>query len=62
MLVGIQQAPPCLLPHPCSIGVVCAFVTNQRMHEQMAPGVEAVPETLLSLRGLVSDVPQVSAQ
>ncbi|XP_040352601.1 prominin-2 [Herpailurus yagouaroundi] len=40
------------------IGVVCAFVTNQRMHEQMAPGVEAVPETLLSLRGLVSDVPQ----
>ncbi|XP_042789035.1 prominin-2 [Panthera leo] len=40
------------------IGVVCAFVTNQHMHEQMAPGVEAVPETLLSLRGLVSDVPQ----
>ncbi|XP_070285782.1 prominin-2 [Myotis yumanensis] len=40
------------------IGVVCAFVTNQRVHEQMGPSVEAVPETLLSLRGLVSDVPQ----
>nr|KAF6269438.1 prominin 2 [Myotis myotis] len=40
------------------IGVVCAFVTNQRAHEQMGPSVEAVPETLLSLRGLVSDVPQ----
>ncbi|XP_015417748.1 PREDICTED: prominin-2 isoform X2 [Myotis davidii] len=40
------------------IGVVCAFVTNQCVHEQMGPSVEAVPEMLLSLRGLVSDVPQ----
>ncbi|KAG8509679.1 Prominin-2, partial [Galemys pyrenaicus] len=40
------------------IGMVCAFVTNQRMHKQMGPSAEAVPETLLSLRGLVSDVPQ----
>ncbi|XP_066233780.1 prominin-2 isoform X1 [Saccopteryx leptura] len=40
------------------IGVVCAFVTNQHVHEQMGPSAEAVPETLLSLRGLVSDVPQ----
>ncbi|XP_030776963.1 prominin-2 isoform X3 [Rhinopithecus roxellana] len=40
------------------IGVICALVTNQRTHEQMGPSVEAVPETLLSLRGLVSDVPQ----
>ncbi|XP_057598192.1 prominin-2 isoform X6 [Hippopotamus amphibius kiboko] len=40
------------------IGVVSAFVTNQRVHEQMGPSAEAVPETLLSLRGLVSDVPQ----
>nr|XP_008006124.2 prominin-2 isoform X2 [Chlorocebus sabaeus] len=40
------------------IGVVCALVTNQRTHEQMGPSLEAVPETLLSLRGLVSDVPQ----
>ncbi|XP_033094711.1 prominin-2 isoform X2 [Trachypithecus francoisi] len=40
------------------IGVVCALVTNQRTHEQMGPSVEAVPETLLSLQGLVSDVPQ----
>ncbi|XP_059515101.1 prominin-2 isoform X3 [Myotis daubentonii] len=40
------------------IGVVCAFVTNQRAHEQMGPGVEALPETLLSLRGLASDFPQ----
>ncbi|XP_059044413.1 prominin-2 isoform X1 [Mustela lutreola] len=39
-------------------GVVCAFVTNQHMHEQMGPSVEAVPEILLSLRGLVSDVPR----
>ncbi|KAK2093261.1 Prominin-2 [Saguinus oedipus] len=42
------------------IGVVCAFVTNQHTHEQTGPSIEAVPETLLSLRGLVSDVPQVS--
>ncbi|XP_031547777.2 prominin-2 [Vicugna pacos] len=40
------------------IGMVCAFVTNQRTHEQMGPSAEAVPEVLLSLRGLVSDVPQ----
>ncbi|XP_010599673.1 prominin-2 [Loxodonta africana] len=40
------------------IGLVYAFVTNQRVHEEMQSGVEAVPETLLSLRGLVSDVPQ----
>ncbi|KAM8787352.1 prominin-2 isoform 2-T2 [Rhynchonycteris naso] len=40
------------------IGVVCAFVTNQHVHEQMGPSAEAVPEILLSLRGLVSDVPQ----
>ncbi|XP_036912646.1 prominin-2 isoform X1 [Sturnira hondurensis] len=40
------------------IGVVCAFVTNQRVHEQMGLSAKAVPETLLSLRGLVSDVPQ----
>ncbi|XP_005400701.1 PREDICTED: prominin-2 [Chinchilla lanigera] len=40
------------------IGVVCAFVTNQHTHEQTGPSVGAVPETLLSLRGLVSDVPQ----
>ncbi|XP_006903284.1 PREDICTED: prominin-2 [Elephantulus edwardii] len=40
------------------IGVVCAFATNQRVHEATPPSVEAVTETLLSLRGLVSDVPQ----
>ncbi|XP_068420513.1 prominin-2 [Eschrichtius robustus] len=40
------------------IGVVTAFVTNQRTHEQMGPSAKALPETLLSLRGLVSDVPQ----
>ncbi|XP_008057233.1 prominin-2 [Carlito syrichta] len=40
------------------IGMVCAFVTNQHMHEHTGPSVEAIPETLLSLRGLVSDVPQ----
>ncbi|KAL2774224.1 prominin-2 isoform 1 precursor [Daubentonia madagascariensis] len=40
------------------IGVVCAFVTNQHVHKQTGPSVKAVPETLLSLKGLVSDVPQ----
>lgn len=40
------------------VGMVCAFVTNQRTHRQTGPSVEAVPETLLSLRGLVSDVPE----
>uniref|UniRef100_A0A8D0XEP5 Prominin 2 n=1 Tax=Sus scrofa TaxID=9823 RepID=A0A8D0XEP5_PIG len=39
------------------IGMVIAFVTNQRIHEHMGPSAEAVSETLLSLRGLVSDVP-----
>lgn len=40
------------------IGMVCAFATNQYTHSQTGPSVEAVPETLLSLRGLVSDVPK----
>ncbi|XP_007957711.1 prominin-2 [Orycteropus afer afer] len=40
------------------IGLVYAFVTNQRVHEETRPSVEAVPEALLSLQGLVSDVPQ----
>nr|XP_008252108.1 prominin-2 isoform X1 [Oryctolagus cuniculus] len=40
------------------VGLVCAFVTNQRTHEHTGPSVEAVPETLRSLRGLVSNVPQ----
>ncbi|XP_036039074.1 prominin-2 [Onychomys torridus] len=40
------------------IGMVCAFATNQYTHRQTGPSVEAVPETLLSLRGLVSDVPE----
>lgn len=42
--------------------MVTAFVTNQHMHEQMGPSAEAVPETLLSLRGLVSEVPLVSIE
>ncbi|XP_008826406.1 prominin-2 isoform X2 [Nannospalax galili] len=40
------------------VGMVCAFITNQHTHRQTGPSVEAVPETLLSLRGLVSDVPK----
>lgn len=61
---GVHRHPasPLLFPHPCRIGVVTAFVTNQRTHEQMGPSAKALPETLLSLRGLVSDVPQVSAK
>uniref|UniRef100_A0A7N4NK05 Prominin 2 n=1 Tax=Sarcophilus harrisii TaxID=9305 RepID=A0A7N4NK05_SARHA len=39
-------------------GVVCAFITNQRTHEEMGPGVRAVPGMLNSLQGLVSDVPK----
>lgn len=42
--------------------MVIAFVTNQRIHEHMGPSAEAVSETLLSLRGLVSDVPLVSTK
>ena len=42
--------------------MVTAFVTNQHMHEQMGPSAEAVQETLLSLRGLVSEVPLVSTE
>lgn len=42
--------------------MVTAFVTNQHMHEQMGPSAKAVPETLLSLRGLVSEVPLVSIE
>ncbi|XP_042551481.1 prominin-2 [Dipodomys spectabilis] len=40
------------------VGMVCAFVTNQRTHEQTGPSVQAVPETLLSLQSLVSDIPE----
>nr|XP_058134075.1 prominin-2 isoform X2 [Dasypus novemcinctus] len=40
------------------VGVACAFATSQRVHAEMGPSVEAVPETLLSLGGLVADVPQ----
>lgn len=42
--------------------MVCAFVANQHTHQQVGPSAEALPETLLSLRGLVSDVPQVSTE
>lgn len=42
--------------------MVSAFVTNQRVHEQVGPSAAAVPETLLSLRGLFSHVPQVSTE
>ncbi|XP_027709733.1 prominin-2 isoform X3 [Vombatus ursinus] len=39
-------------------GVICAFITNQRTHDEVGPGVRAVPGMLNSLQGLVSDVPQ----
>ncbi|XP_072490855.1 prominin-2 isoform X2 [Notamacropus eugenii] len=39
-------------------GVVCAFITNQRTHDEVGPGVRAVPGVLNSLQGLVSDIPQ----
>lgn len=57
---GAQRKPLSPCRPPCRIGMVCAFATNQYTHSQTGPSVEAVPETLLSLRGLVSDIPQVS--
>nr|XP_020843988.1 prominin-2 isoform X2 [Phascolarctos cinereus] len=39
-------------------GVICAFITNQKTHDEVGPGVRAVPGVLNSLQGLVSDVPQ----
>uniref|UniRef100_A0A6I8NS96 Prominin 2 n=1 Tax=Ornithorhynchus anatinus TaxID=9258 RepID=A0A6I8NS96_ORNAN len=39
-------------------GAVCALVTNQRTHEEMEPGLGAVPDTLRALQRLVSEVPQ----
>lgn len=59
MLLGTLQTLSSL-PPPCRIGMVCAFATNQYTHSQTGPSVKAVPQTLLSLRGLVSDVPEVS--
>ncbi|XP_076989860.1 prominin-2 [Tamandua tetradactyla] len=39
-------------------GAACALAANQRVHTETGPSVQAVPETLLALQGLVSDVPQ----
>ncbi|XP_067168449.1 prominin-2 [Apteryx mantelli] len=38
--------------------VICAFVTSQRVTEQMEPGLGAVPATLRSLRQHVGGIPQ----
>ncbi|XP_038615496.1 prominin-2 [Tachyglossus aculeatus] len=39
-------------------GAVCALVTNQRTHDEMEPGLRAVPATLRALGRLVAQVPQ----
>ncbi|NWU57678.1 PROM2 protein, partial [Dromas ardeola] len=40
--------------------VVCAFVTSQRVKEQMEPGLGAVPATLRTLRQHIANIPQVA--
>ncbi|KAI6073576.1 Prominin-2 isoform X2 [Aix galericulata] len=37
---------------------ICALVTNQRVKEQMEPGLGAVPDTLRTLRQHIANVPQ----
>ncbi|XP_074837916.1 prominin-2 [Carettochelys insculpta] len=39
-------------------GVICAFIANQRVKEQMEPGTRAVPATLRTLRQHISSIPQ----
>uniref|UniRef100_A0A8C3FBD5 Prominin 2 n=1 Tax=Chrysemys picta bellii TaxID=8478 RepID=A0A8C3FBD5_CHRPI len=41
-------------------GVICAFIANQRVKEQMEPGARAVPATLHTLRKNIGSIPQVS--
>ncbi|KYO17193.1 prominin-2 isoform A [Alligator mississippiensis] len=40
------------------MSVICAFITNQRVKEQMEPGIQAVPFTLRMLRQHIDDIPQ----
>ena len=46
---------------PGRTSAICALVTNQRVKEQMEPGLGAVPATLRTLRQHIANVPQVSA-
>ncbi|CAM4636065.1 unnamed protein product [Lepidochelys kempii] len=39
-------------------GVICAFIANQRVTEQMEPGARAVPATLRTLRKNIGSIPQ----
>ncbi|XP_067388408.1 prominin-2 [Emydura macquarii macquarii] len=39
-------------------GVICAFVANQWVKDQMEPGVRAVPATLRTLRRHIDNMPQ----
>ncbi|XP_077661689.1 prominin-2 [Eretmochelys imbricata] len=39
-------------------GVICAFIANQRVTEQMEPGARAVPATLHTLRKNIGSIPQ----
>ncbi|NXL88925.1 PROM2 protein, partial [Alectura lathami] len=39
---------------------ICALVTNQRVKEQMEPGLGAMPATLRTLRQHISNIPQVA--
>uniref|UniRef100_A0A8C9LDB0 Prominin 2 n=1 Tax=Pavo cristatus TaxID=9049 RepID=A0A8C9LDB0_PAVCR len=46
---------------PGRTSAICALVTNQRVKEQMEPGLGAVPATLRTLRQHIANVPQVGA-
>lgn len=60
---GCSVGPPhhCLLV-PGRTSAICALVTNQRVKEQMEPGLGAVPDTLRTLRQHIDNVPQVGPQ
>lgn len=50
-----------LLCIPGRTSAICALVTNQRVKEQMEPGLGAVPATLRTLRQHIANIPQVGA-
>uniref|UniRef100_A0A8B9I6N9 Prominin 2 n=1 Tax=Anser brachyrhynchus TaxID=132585 RepID=A0A8B9I6N9_9AVES len=52
----------CLSITSLIILAICALVTNQRVKEQMEPGLGAVPDTLRTLRQHIDNVPQVGPQ
>uniref|UniRef100_A0A8C2TJ05 Prominin 2 n=1 Tax=Coturnix japonica TaxID=93934 RepID=A0A8C2TJ05_COTJA len=51
----------CLSITSIIILAICALVTNQRVKEQMEPGLGAVPAMLRTLRQHIANIPQVGA-